>query len=166
MAVAVLKAGLVLPVVAHAEMSVRAGDIKCVLESANRQQVPANVLLALFSLERGKNGQLVRNRNGSYDIGHFQINTIHFGKNGIFAKMGIRQEDAAWRGCYNAELAAYLLRMHLSKNNGQDFWTKAANYHSYTPVHNRRYRARLIPLARDWADFLVNQYPNVHVVRF
>ena len=71
--------------------------IPCVITAAVRHGVPANVLLALASLEGGKNGQLVRNTNGSYDVGHFQINTIHFGEKGVFNH--IRKDDAAWRGC-------------------------------------------------------------------
>lgn len=162
-----LATAMALPVTAaYADLSVRPADVNCVMQAAHRQQVPANVLLAIYNIEMGKNGQVVSNRNGSKDLGHFQLNSIHFGKDGLFTKMGIRQEDALHRGCYNAHLAAYLLRLHLSENNGQDFWTRAASYHSKTPVHNRRYRAKLIPLAQQWANILISQYPNVHVVRF
>ena len=152
--------------IAQSDISVRPADLECVLAAAQRQQVPANVLLAISSIEMGKNGQAVRNKNGSYDFGHFQVNSIHFGKDGLFTKMGIRSEDALWRGCYNAELAAYLLRLRLNEQTGQDFWTKAANYHSKTPAQNRRYKSKLIPLSRDWANFLASQYRNVHVIRF
>ncbi|WP_240533915.1 hypothetical protein [Aeromonas veronii] len=44
------------------------------------------MLLALASVEGGKNGQFVGNTNGSKDIGHFQINTIHWKQNGRFAQ--------------------------------------------------------------------------------
>ena len=114
---------LICLVAAHASKAVdiayKPADLDCVLAAASRQNVPANVLLGLSSIEMGKNGQAVRNKNGSYDLGHFQINSVHFGKNGIFTKMGIRAEDAQWRGCYNAELAAYLLRTHLDANTRQ-----------------------------------------------
>ena len=149
---------------AAVDLAYKPANLDCVLAAAARQNVPANVLLGLSSIEMGKNGQAVRNRNGSYDLGHFQINTIHFGKNGIFTQMGIHPDDAKWRGCYNAELAAYLLRLNLNEENGQDFWTKAANYHSKSPAANRKYRQKLIPLARQWAVFLTVRYRNVTVV--
>jgi hypothetical protein len=140
--------------------------LNCIIEAANRQQIPANILLAISSIESGKNGQSVRNRNGSVDLGHFQINTIHWNQNGALAKLGVKREDVQWRGCYNAEIAAYLLRLVINENTNQDYWTKVANYHSKNPSANNRYRAKLIPLASDWAKFLTNQYQSVQTVYY
>lgn len=131
--------------------------IDCVLKSAHRQQVPANVLLAISSIESGKNGQLVKNKNGSLDLGHFQINTVHWRPNGILNRLGIKQQDVQWRGCYNAEIAAYLLRINLNERSNQDFWTRAANYHSRSPKANQRYKAKLIQLSGLWATYLKQQ---------
>jgi len=137
--------------------------IDCVIQAAQKQNVPANILLALASVENGKNGQFVENKNGSRDIGHFQINTIHWKPNGQFAKYAfITQQDVAWRGCYNAELAAWLLRQHINAP-GQEFWTRVANYHSKTSEHNTIYRNKLIPLAIRWGDWLRQRYDNVSI---
>lgn len=160
---------ILFPGLAHAEgfYSTQPATIECVVEAANRQNVPANILLAISSIEYGKNGQLVKNKNGSLDIGHFQINTIHWGKNGVFTRHGIKKEDVQWRGCYNAELAAWLLRRSLEENTGQGFWVKAANYHSKTPKNNAVYRKKLIPLAVKWGQYLESQaqYRTVRVNR-
>lgn len=142
----------------------RPADINCVVVAAEKQKVPANVLLALSSIESGKNGQSVKNSNGSLDLGHFQINTIHWKANGTFANFpSITQTDAAWRGCYNAELAAYLLRQVLSADNNQDFWTRAANYHSHTPKYNEIYKKKLIPLAVKWGEYLQKENMKVAI---
>jgi trbN protein len=139
--------------------SVGPADINCVLVAAERQGVPANVLLAIASVENGRNGQAVQNTNGTLDIGHFQINTMHWDENGIFwNKPGITREDVAWRGCFNAEVAAWMLRQHLEEKNGQDYWTRAANYHSRTPRFNTIYRQRLIQFATSWAQYLEREY--------
>lgn len=144
--------------------SYRSASIDCVIEAARKQNVPANVLLALASIESGKNGQYVGNENGSRDIGHFQINTIHWGAKGKFAKYpSITKEDVAWRGCYNAELAAWLLRDAIEEKTGQDYWTRAANYHSKTKKYNTVYRSKLIPLAKQWGDWLQRRYDQVSV---
>ncbi|MCX2889470.1 MULTISPECIES: transglycosylase SLT domain-containing protein [unclassified Pseudomonas] len=138
--------------------AVRPADIDCVVQAAQRQGVPANVLLAISSKESGKNGQSVSNRNGTFDLGHFQINTTHWGPKGVFAAYpAITKSDVAWRGCYNAELAAWLLRQKLDENNGQDFWTRAANYHSRTRKFNDIYKKDLIPLAVKWGKYLERQ---------
>lgn len=131
-------------------------DIQCVVNAAMRRGVPANVLLALASIEGGKNGQLVRNKNGSDDVGHFQINTIHFSEGGVFSH--VRQTDAAWRGCYNADLAAQFLRRRLDAPGSDDYWTRVASYHSATPKYNAIYRAKLIPLAARWGRWLQANY--------
>ena len=131
-------------------------DIPCVIQAAMRHGVPANVLLALASVEGGKNGQLVRNTNGTYDVGHFQLNTMHFAENGVFQH--IRKDDVAWRGCYNAELAAWFLRQRLDAPGGGDYWTRVATYHSATPKFNAIYRGKLIPLAARWGRWLQANY--------
>jgi hypothetical protein len=73
-------------------------------------------------------------------------------------------EDVRWDGCKNVEIAAYLLKKRLSENNGQDFWTKVANYHSKTPMYNSRYKDKIQPLAHKWASWLQEQYKNAQVV--
>ena len=113
--------------------------IQCVIEAANKHHVPAHVLLGIASKEYGRNGQTVRNTNASYDMGHFQLNTIHFRPGEAFSH--INMEDARWRGCYNAELAAWHLNHQLTRKGkeGVDFWTRAGGYHSWTPGPNRIY---------------------------
>lgn len=142
--------------------AVRPATIDCVIEAAERANVPSNVLLAIASVENGKNGQTVRNTNGTLDIGHFQINTMHWDDNGAFAgDSGVLKEDVAWRGCYNADVAAWLLRRALADTSTQDYWTRAANYHSRTPKYNRIYRQKLIRFARQWAEWLELNYQVV-----
>lgn len=138
--------------------------IECVIEAANKQDVPANILLAIASQEAGKNGQLVVNKNGSIDISHFQINTSNWNRGGAFARYpAITKEAVQWRGCYNAELAAWLLHKHLTEDSNPDFWTRVANYHSKTPSLNATYRSALIPLAIRWGKWLQQRVPHALV---
>lgn len=129
---------------------------ECVIQAATKQGVPANVLLAIASIEAGKNGQVVRNTNGTADISHFQINTATYRSE--LAPYGVTLHDLQWRGCYNAELAAYLLSKRLNESGRQDFWTKAANYHSKTPKYNSIYRRKLVALSTEWARWIQTTY--------
>ncbi len=135
--------------------------VECVVQAAARQSVPANVLLAIASIEGGKNGQQVGNGNGTKDMSHFQINTSTYKSE--LAPYGVRLHDVQWRGCYNAELAAYLLRKRLSEK-GSNFWIKAANYHSKTPHFNQIYRKKLLVLSTQWARWLEYKYA-AHTVK-
>lgn len=136
--------------------AVKPATVECVIQAAAKREVPANVLLALASIEGGKNGQLVRNENGTSDVSHFQINTATY--RAELAPLGVALHDLQWRGCYNAELAAYLLRKRLLEPGQQDFWTKAANYHSKTPKYNAVYRKKLVALSTEWANWIQTTY--------
>jgi Transglycosylase SLT domain len=136
-------------------------SVECVIQAAIKQDVPANILLAIASKENGKNGQLVRNTNGTLDVSHFQINTATFRQE--LAPYGVTLADLQWRGCYNAEVAAFLLKKRLTERGTQDFWTKAANYHSRTPRYNRVYRADLMRLSSEWANWMKQNYKNTTV---
>ncbi|WP_323025689.1 hypothetical protein [Castellaniella sp.] len=137
--------------------------IECVIDAANRQGVPPNVLLGIASSEMGANGDRLTNTNKSQDLGHFGINTIHFEPGEPLAEAGIRPEDVATRGCYNAEVAAWLLRKHLNRKRGEGFWTWAANYHSTTPKNNAIYRKKLIRYSEQWGRWLKYRYPQVSI---
>jgi soluble lytic murein transglycosylase-like protein len=136
--------------------------INCVVHAANYQGVPANVLLAIGSVEGGKNGQAVRNKNGTYDLGHMQINTSTY--KAEIAKYGISMDDVRFDGCKNVEIAAYLLKKRLSESNGQDFWTKVANYHSKTPMYNTIYKEKIQPRANKWGQWLQSQYQQAKII--
>ena len=58
----------------------------CVLDAARISGMPVAALFAILATEGGKTGEALSNRNGTWDIGPFQVNTIHFNE---LAAMGI-----------------------------------------------------------------------------
>lgn len=137
-------------------------QVPCVLEAANYYGLPANALLAIATNESGKNGHAMRNTNGTYDLGHMQINTNTF-KHEI-APMGYTMQDIQWKGCLNVYAGAYLIKKHLNgRSDGRDFWTRLAYYHSRTPIYNTRYRDKLIDSARKWETWLNKNYQTNYV---
>ncbi|MBY0241067.1 MAG: conjugal transfer protein TrbN [Burkholderiaceae bacterium] len=124
--------------------------ISCSLAAAAKYQVPAAMLLAVADKEGGRPGLVVRNKNGTSDIGTMQFNSAYVA---TLAPYGIRAAHVALAGCYPFELAAWRLRDHLANDTG-DVWTRAANYHSRTPQYNSVYRADLIVKARQWNAWL------------
>lgn len=128
-------------------------DLTCVVAAAQRRNIPVDIMLGIQSVERGETGQQVRNRNVSYDLGAFQINTIHLPR---IAQMGGSKDDLLNRGCYNAEVASLLLYEALThpKKQHEDIFTRAAGYHSWNPKHNQTYRHKLISYTRQWQTWL------------
>lgn len=116
----------------------------CLSAVSQQYGVHTDVLLALLIVEGGTVGKNSRaNDNGSYDIGPFQINSIHLP---TLAKMGITETQLRNNGCVNATVAAWHLRRVvmqpsvLRSINDTDTYLRAiARYHSATPQHNERY---------------------------
>jgi hypothetical protein len=139
---------------------VKPATVDCVIHAAEKYSVPANILLAIASVERGKNGQRVKNQNGSTDLGHFQINTVHWReRGGIFYQTGITKNDVLWRGCYAAELAAWMIEGYTIADNN-NYWSAVARYHSATPKYNKIYRDKVMDFAVEWGDWLQQHYPQ------
>jgi hypothetical protein len=135
--------------------------VVCSISAAAKYDIPANILLAVADRENGKPGQWVRNANGTHDIGSLQFNTDYL--KGL-ARYGIAPADVAAAGCYSYDLAAWRLRQHIMKDEG-DIWTRCANYHSRTRPFNLIYRNGLMKAATRWADWLAVRYVTLEVVK-
>jgi hypothetical protein len=135
--------------------------IVCSISAAVKYQVPANIVLAVAEKEAGKPGQLVRNSNGTHDVGPMQFNTAYLGE---LAKYGITANNVAISGCYSFDLAAWRLRGHIRHDKG-DIWTRAANYHSRTFCYNEVYWVDLISKAVKWADWLDARFVTYDITK-
>ncbi len=124
---------------AHARPSVTVNhanflDIETLCEVSTVHHVPLWALLGILATEKGKIGQAVQNHNKTWDMGPFQINTIHI--NNLLAK-GLAPTSILSDAKVNANIAAWLLAGHLSETN--DIWQAIGNYHSRNPRYNHTY---------------------------
>ena len=85
--------------------------VECVFDAARASGMPAAALFAILATEGGKTGEALSNRNGTWDLGPFQINTVHLD---ALAAMGIAPDDILRDGRVNAYAAAWLLRKDAS----------------------------------------------------
>lgn len=120
---------------------------ECLKTVSARYEIHPDVLLALLLVEGGTVGQNSRaNDNGSYDIGLFQINTIH---RPALAALGVSEEELRNDGCLNAAVAGWHLRRVLTDEvmsdvTDDDSYLRAlALYHSATPRYNEIYANKL-----------------------
>lgn len=119
----------------------------CLSEVASAYQVHPDVLLAILLVEGGTVGQVSRpNTNGTYDIGPFQINSMH---RAALVAMHISEAELMNNGCTNAAVAGWLLRRAVPVEEEQqitsedDYLRAIARYHSTTPKYNQIYANRL-----------------------
>ena len=64
----------------------------CVVDAARASGMPVAALFAILATEGGKTGEALSNKNGTWDLGGFQVNTVHLNK---LAAMGISEGISA-----------------------------------------------------------------------
>ena len=120
----------------------------CVLDAARVSGMPAAALFAILATEGGKTGEALSNKNGTWDLGPFQVNTVHLGE---LAAMGISPRAVLCDGRVNAHAAAWLL--HKEYRRTGNLWQAIGAYHSRTPhrrdAYIRRVKSNLERLKRE-----------------
>lgn len=120
----------------------------CVLDAAHSSGMPAAALFAILATEGGKTGEALSNKNGTWDMGPFQVNTVHLNE---LAAMGISPETVLRDGHVNAYAAAWLLRKEYRRTG--NLWRAIGTYHSRTPhrrdAYIRRVKSNLERLRRE-----------------
>jgi hypothetical protein len=108
--------------------------LSCINTSAIAYHIPAHLIISVLNIERGKVGMLSKNKNNSYDIGPFQINSLWLKD---LKPYGITQHTLQYDPCVNTKVAAWLLSKAIA--GSQDLLMGVANYHSHTRAHNALY---------------------------
>lgn len=113
-------------------------NIDCINRAAVVYHVPATVILSVIKKEGGRNGDANKNRNGTVDYGVMQINSIWLPK---LAAYGYTQNDIQYNACKNVGVGTWILSQSIASN--KSVWIGIGNYHSKTPVFNKKYRASI-----------------------
>lgn len=117
----------------------------CIDEAARHHQVHAAVLRAIgWHESRLRPEALNRNRNGSVDIGAFQINSVHLP---LLSRHGIAARQLH-DGCTAAYVAAWHYRRQIERWG--DSWDAVGAYHSDTPALRRGYANRIAAVLVGW----------------
>ena len=118
--------------------------------AARAYQLPPDYLYAILATEHGRVGQTVENKNGTSDLGPFQINTRWGPALGRYWR--ISTADALVRvrddGCANAIAATAILKKVVNEARG-DLPTALGLYHSHSPELAEPYRERVLIFAEN-----------------
>ena len=133
--------------------SMRPLTADCVLDAARASGMPAAALFAILATEGGRMGEALSNKNGTWDLGCFQVNTVHLKD---LAAMGISPRAVLCDGRANAHAAAWLLRKAYRRTG--NLWQAIGAYHSRTPhrrdAYIRRVRSNLERLRKEGLSVL------------
>jgi len=112
--------------------------LHCINQSAIEFHIPAKLIIAILNNERGKIGQAVLNKNGTYDLGPMQVNTSWLPE---LKKYGISRQDVQYNACINIQVGAWILAKSITEET--NLLTGIGNYNSHTFTLNKSYYTRV-----------------------
>jgi hypothetical protein len=117
----------------------------CLLAAAHAYRIPPSYLDAILAVEGGRIGEAVADRNGTRDLGPFQINSSWGPAVAHFWGMPAREALDRVRddGCANAIVAAAILRQCTNEARG-DLTVALGLYHSHRSDLAQRYREKAL----------------------
>jgi soluble lytic murein transglycosylase-like protein len=123
--------------------------IECINQAAITYNIPAKLIITVLSMEKGRIGSAIANKNGSYDYGPMQINSIWLK---TIERYGYTKKQIQYDPCVNVMVGAWILSTRIA--NSQDLWEGIGSYHSFTPDLNRRYRVKAADIYQTLTDYL------------
>jgi soluble lytic murein transglycosylase-like protein len=108
--------------------------LHCVNEAAYEYHVPAKLIIAVLNTERGKIGQAVKNKNGTYDLGPMQINSSWWPK---LYQYQVTPKQVLTDACTNIRVGAWILAKEIA--SGGSLLVGVGDYHSHTMRYNQPY---------------------------
>jgi hypothetical protein len=133
--------------------AVRPLTADCVADAAREHGLSPVALLGILAVEDGRSGEARLNADGTWDLGVFQVNTVHIN---ALRRRGFNAEAVLRDGCVNARAAAWVLRREFERTG--DIWRAVGAYHSRTPKLRDAYigkvRKHLARLGAADADLL------------
>jgi hypothetical protein len=120
----------------------------CLAVAAHAYHLPETYLYAILETEGGSVGQAVHNKNGTDDLGPFQINTAWGPAIGRYWHVSVPRALQHVRddGCANALIASAILKKMLMETRG-DFPKAIGFYHSHTAALAATYRNAVLGTA-------------------
>src|SRR5687767_168159 len=88
--------------------------IECINQAALTYHVPAKLILSILAVESGQVGTASPNKNGTYDYGPMQINTIWLDK---IQRYGYSKEQIRYDPCANVMVGAWILSQNIADSS-------------------------------------------------
>jgi hypothetical protein len=120
----------------------------CLTAASQAYQIPPNYLYSILTTEGGRVGEATLNRNGTEDLGPFQINSAWGPAAGKYWHISVPQAIVRVRddGCANALIASAILRKFLIETRG-DLPKAIGFYHSHSEAKAASYRTAVLAAA-------------------
>lgn len=119
------------------------GFAACFDEAAARYQIPSSLLMAISRVESSGNPQAInRNPDGSYDIGHMQINSRWLP---LLKQYGI-DERSLFDACTNTYVGAWILAQNIHRLGYG--WNAIGAYNARSPAKRMAYARKVAAILK------------------
>jgi len=119
------------------------GFAACFDEAAARYRVPSSLLMAISRIESSGNPNAInRNPDGSYDIGHMQINSRWLP---VLSRYGI-DERSLFDPCINTYVGAWILAQNIHRLGYN--WDAIGAYNARSPDKRMAYARKIEAILR------------------
>lgn len=119
------------------------GFAACFEEAAARYRVPSSLLMAISRVESSGNPQAInRNPDGSYDIGHMQINSRWLP---LLKRYGI-DERSLFDACTNTYVGAWILAQNIHRLGYG--WDAIGAYNARSPSKRMAYARKVAAILK------------------
>ena len=132
-------------------LAIHGVPIECINQAATSYHVPATLILSVLSIENGRIGSAIRNRNGTFDYGPMQINSVWLPQ---LQAYGYSQEQLQYDPCLNVAAGAWILSQKIA--NASSPWQGVGDYHSKTSRLNYSYQAKVYNVFQLLSSYLYN----------
>lgn len=112
--------------------------IECINQAAIEYHVPATMIISVLKTENGKTGMATPDKNGTYDYGQMQINTVWVK---AVKPYGYTRRQIQYNPCINIMVGTWILAKEIAGSN--DYWQGVGDYHSMTVSLNEDYQAKV-----------------------
>jgi len=115
----------------------------CFEEASARYRLPVALLKAISTIESSGNPRAInRNRDGSYDIGHMQINSRWLPQ---LKQYGIT-EASLFDACTNTHVGAWILAQNIYRLGYN--WDAIGAYNASSPTKRMAYARKVVEILR------------------
>lgn len=132
-------------------LEVHGVPIECINQAAILYHVPAKLILSVLAIEGGRVGIASANKNGSFDYGPMQINSIWLTK---IQQYGYTKQQLQYDPCVNVIVGTWILSQNIA--NASTVWCGIGGYHSHTATLNYRYQKKVSEVYQLLSHYLSN----------
>ena len=125
--------------------------IECINQAAVAYHVPATLILSVLATEGGHVGLASANKNGTFDYGPMQINSVWVPK---IQAYGYTKQQLQYDPCVNVTVGTWILSQNIA--NSSTAWRGIGGYHSHIATLNYHYQTKVSEVYQLLSRYLSN----------